>query len=192
MFTGIITNLGEITDIFIDKLTVKAGKDFIGKLSLGDSISLNGVCLTIADLAKNSFKVDVMPETRRRTALLDLQAGDLVNLELSATMQTSLSGHMVYGHIDGVGTIDRIRKERQSRIFIITTSPKLTSMMVEKGAVSLNGISLTLITVSNGQFSVGIIPYTLTHTMLKKAKVGDKLNIETDIVGKYIKKFITG
>lgn len=190
MFTGIITNLGEITDIFMNKLTVKASKDFIGKLSPGDSVSLNGICLTIADLAKNSFKVDIMPETRRRTALPDLQAGDLVNLELSATLQTYLSGHIVYGHVDGVGTIDWIRKERQSRIFTITASPKLTSMMVGKGAVSLNGISLTLITVSDSQFTVGIIPYTLTHTMLKQAKVGDKVNIETDIVGKYVKKFI--
>src|SRR3989344_6272627 len=190
MFTGIITNLGEITDIFMNKLTVKASKDFIGKLSPGDSVSLNGICLTIADLAKNSFKVDIMPETRRRTALPDLQAGDLVNLELSVTLQTYLSGHIVYGHVDGVGTIDWLRKERQSRIFTITASPKLTSMMVGKGAVSLNGISLTLITVSDSQFTVGIIPYTLTHTMLKQAKVGDKVNIETDIVGKYVKKFI--
>lgn len=192
MFTGIITNLGEITNIKKDNLTVKTNKDLTGRLSRGGSISLNGVCLTVVDLAKNSFKVDVMPETRKRTNLAGSRIGDLVNLELPLTPKNYLSGHIVYGHIDGVGTIEAIKPRGNSQLFTIATSPKIIAYMVEKGAVTIDGISLTLTNVGKKQFSVGIIPLTFRNTNLKQTKIGSIVNIEVDIIGKYIRKFLEG
>ena len=191
MFTGIITNLGEITNISISKLTVKTKKGFIGRLSKGDSVSLNGVCLSVSALAKNSLAVDVMPETRHRTNLGEARVGDLVNMELPLTPNSFLSGHIVQGHVDGVAKLENIKKRGNSRILRFSIPANLSKLLVEKGTITVNGISLTVIEVKGNSFSVGIVPFTWGHTMLNKVKVGDKLNIEMDIIGKYVQKFVT-
>lgn len=130
-----------------------------------------------------------MPETAKRTMLGRLKIGDLVNLELPVSLTQLLSGHLVHGHVDGVGTIKKIQKEGNSRLLTITISRDLNKYIVEKGSIAVNGISLTVINVGL-DFTVGIIPYTWQHTMLKQTKLGDSVNIEVDILAKYLEKIL--
>lgn len=163
----------------------------IKNLKKGDSVAVDGVCLTV--IAKpnfNTFRVEVMPETLKRTVLGTLGIGDLVNLELAISATDRFAGHIVQGHIDGVAAVDNIKKEGNSHILAFKVSDKLSRYIIEKGSVAINGISLTVIEVKDTRFTVGIIPYTWTHTMLSSAKVGDRVNIEVDILGKYLEKLI--
>lgn len=186
MFTGIIKQLGEIAAINLNGLTVKTTRAFIGKLAKGDSVSVNGVCLTVAELGENNFGADVMPETRQRTNLKWAKVGDPVNLELPATAATFLSGNIVYGHVDGVIELKSIKRGGNSQIFRFSLPKNLAKYPVEKGSVAINGISLTVIESGKNYFTVGIIPYTLKNTMLQSVKIGEFFNIEVDILAKYI------
>lgn len=186
MFTGIITHLGTITKKTDNRLVIKIDSSLA--LKEGMSISVNGICLTIVSLEKNTFEINFMPETAKRTNIQYAKVGDLVNLELSATAQTLLSGHIVQGHVDGIGKITEIQKMGNSRIFSFSVASALCRYIVEKGSIAVNGISLTVIASGNDYFTVGIIPYTWENTMLHQAKVNDFVNIEVDVLAKYLEK----
>ena len=191
MFTGIITHLGKIQSKNATSITIQADASIIRKIEKGTSIAVNGTCLTVSDKPiSNIFSAEVMPETCRRTCLNTLQKNDLVNLELSMTPQSFLAGHIVQGHIDGTGEITSIQEEGNSKILKITIPAKLEKYIVEKGSIALNGISLTVIQAQKTFFTVGIIPFTWSHTMLKNIQVGTQVNIETDIIAKYLEKLL--
>jgi len=190
MFTGIITHLGKLTKKENTVFSFETDQTFFTKLEIGTSVAVNGVCLTITSLSKNIFSVEIMPETVKKTVFELQKINDLVNLELPMTPTDFFSGHIVQGHVDGIGTIKQIKEDGNSTILTIQIPKELAKYIVAKGSICVNGISLTLIDSSTTNFSVGIIPFTRKHTMLLKIKVGDKVNIETDIIAKYIEKFI--
>lgn len=193
MFTGIITHIGELKNIYDTTFTFTAPRSLCIKLTKGTSISVNGACLTVVNKpTTTSFVINIMPETRKKTMFPILAVGDFVNLELPASPKSLLSGHIVQGHVDGVGKIKKIEKDGNSRLATIQVDPYLSRYIVTKGSIAVNGISLTVIDTSNASFTVGIIPYTWRHTMFRNARVGDKVNIETDIIGKYVYKYIHG
>ena len=190
MFTGIISHLGKVKNIKGNEFSFSVGASFLKIIKKGSSVAVNGVCLTVVGRSsQDSFKIEVMPETLNRTVLGDLKKGDLVNLELSLSASGRFEGHIVQGHVDGKATAVNIDKEGNSFIFKFRVDKSLTSYLVNKGSVCINGISLTVIEAKNDFFSVGIIPYTWNHTMIKNLKVGDKVNIEVDILAKYILSF---
>lgn len=190
MFTGIITHLGRISEKTNNLLTIEVSPDFLAKITKGTSVSVNGICLTVIGTGKDSFKADFIPETAKKTNIKYLQPDNLVNLELPATPITFLSGHIVQGHIDSVTKLISITKAGNSYILKFSIPAKLARYIIEKGSIAINGISLTIIEVNKKYFSVGIIPYTWDSTMLKKIKPGDFVNIEVDILAKYIERLI--
>lgn len=191
MFTGIITHTGKFAGKKGEIFSFRTEESMCKKLVLGSSIAVNGVCLTVCKKPlKTSFSVAVMPETIKKTMLGILQKGDLVNLELPMTPESFFAGHIVQGHIDDTGVVAGIAPEGKSRILEISVSSEVGKYIVEKGSVALNGISLTVIKAGKTYFTVGIIPHTWINTMLQKIKIGDLVNIETDILAKYIKKLI--
>lgn len=191
MFTGIIENLGKLEKNKGPSFVFSASSAFCNKIKKGTSVAINGVCLTtVKKPSKTTFLVDVMPETQDKTMLGQLKTKDIVNLELPATLNTFLSGHLVQGHVDGVGVLKSVAVEGNSSILKIQTGSEILEYVVKKGSVTLNGISLTVVVVGRNYFTVAIIPFTWENTMLSKIKVGDYLNIETDILGKYLKKFL--
>lgn len=190
MFTGIIENLGTVVKRTENQLEIKADSNFVKKISQGLSISVNGICLTVVNFNQGSFRVDFMPETADKTNICSLQTGDRVNLELPATIETFLSGHIVQGHIDGLGKLENIKEEKNSRILKLSVPENITKYLVNKGSVTLNGISLTVIEAGNNSFTVGIIPFTWKETMLNTLNIGDYINIEVDILAKYLEKLI--
>jgi riboflavin synthase len=190
MFTGIITELGSCLERTDESLRLECSEAFASQLTIGSSVSVNGVCLTVTVLNETGFSVDVMGETWQRTALGNLKTGDTINLELAMGANGRFDGHMVQGHVDGTGKILAIEPADNSHLFTIQAAPELTQYMIEKGSVCLNGISLTIIGVTTDSFSVGIIPHTYTHTMLHQAQVGNSVNIEIDMMAKYVMKFI--
>ncbi len=191
MFTGIIGHTGKFINKKGQIFNFRAEESICKKLALGSSIAINGVCLTVCRKPlKTSFSVMVMPETIKKTMLGMLQKGDLVNLELPMTPESFFAGHIVQGHIDGTGVMADIAVERNSMLLKITVSPEISKYIVEKGSIAVSGISLTVIKAKKKYFTVGIIPHTWTNTMLQKIKTGDTVNIETDILAKYIKKLI--
>jgi len=191
MFTGIIENLGQLKEVDDGIYTFLAPKSFCNKLKIGDSVAINGVCLTIEKKIKpEKFIVSIMPETKDRTVLGNLKPKELVNLELPTTNNKFLSGHFVQGHIDGTGKITAIKKRGNSQILTIKTSNKLARHIVEKGSITINGISLTVANSEKNDFSVAIIPYTWENTTINQAKIGDLVNIETDIIAKYLEKIL--
>jgi len=201
MFTGIITNLGKLINKEQSVFTFQTDASFCRKVKNGTSVAVNGVCLTVvASLTPGVkhvqtpgvgiFSITVMPETARKTMLDSLQIHDLVNLELPVTPETFLSGHIVQGHADRIGIIKTIEEEENSKILTIEIPEVLNKYIVEKGSITVNGISLTVIHSEKIYFTVGIIPYTWKHTMLHKIKIGDAVNIEVDIIGKYVEKLL--
>lgn len=188
MFTGIINNLGKVLEIKDSKLRVQTEKEFMSKLDKGLSISVDGICLTVAKITAGSFTVDFMPETEAKTNLKYLKAHDLVNLELPVTPTTLLSGHIVQGHIDGLALLENSTKDNNSYILKFSASPLLTKYIVEKGSIAINGISLTVIEVGSNYFTVGIIPHTWENTGLQNIKLRDFVNIEVDILAKYLER----
>jgi len=190
MFTGIITHLGTVKKKTNTDLTIATDKTLLKKLEKGTSVAVDGICLTVVSKDTNSFSINFMPETANKTNIQYVKPGTEVNLELPATIDTLFSGHIVQGHVDSVGTIKSIHKEGNSLIFAITIPKSLTKYLVEKGSICLNGISLTVIAVSNDEFTVGIIPHTLEHTMLHAALVGDFVNLEVDALAKYVEKIV--
>lgn len=195
MFTGIIEETGEIK-----ALTATAGAsgriEISGALVLegtriGDSIAVSGVCLTVVELSDRAFKVDVMPETMRLTTLGGLEAGSRVNLERALGAGGRLGGHLVNGHIDGVGTV-RDRRSRENAVILEIGVPgELATYVVPKGSIALDGISLTVVDVADGSFRVSVIPHTLGRTTLGDARPGTRLNVEVDIIAKYVEAFLS-
>lgn len=190
MFTGIITETGTIANVSRSKIAIRASRAVLRTLDHGTSIAVDGACLTVIAKNKSSFAADIMPETMRRTTLGRLRRGDTVNLELPATPSSLLSGHIVQGHIDGIGTLKQIKIESDSHIFSISVPRTLARYIVEKGSVTVNGVALTVIDVRASEFTVSIIPHTWKMTMIHTLKPNDHINIEVDVLGKYIEKLI--
>jgi riboflavin synthase len=193
MFTGIISHLGKLEAIKESHYAFSAEPSFFVKLKKGGSVSVNGICLTvIAMQGKNTFSVEVIPETLKRTMLDELRPGFFVNLELPVSPSDVFAGHIVQGHIDGKGTIASIKKEaNDSWLFKIEIDKNLSKYLIEKGSVAVSGISLTIIEAGSAFFTVGIIPYTWKNTVLKYGKIGDRVNIEIDVIAKYVEKFVS-
>lgn len=193
MFTGIIEETGKIQSFKRRSdsiaLTIQACK-VLTDTQLGDSIAVNGVCLTVTSLTTDTFTADVMHETMRRSSLQTIGSGDTVNLERAVAVGGRLGGHLVSGHIDGTGHIMRIQPDGIANIFTISAAANLVHFIVEKGSVALDGVSLTVTAVGDRWFSVSLIPHTLAHTTLLSKKTGEVLNIETDIIGKYIDRLM--
>ena len=190
MFTGIIEEIGTVKALKPGILELNANK-VLTDVHLGDSIAVNGVCLTVTSYTENSFCVDVMPETFRRTSLGSLTIGSKVNLERAMAANGRFGGHIVAGHIDGTGTITGIRKDSNAVWYTIGTTEKITKYIVEKGSIAIDGISLTVAKVDAKSFSVSVIPHTLEKTALAGKKLQDTVNLENDCIGKYVEKFVT-
>ncbi|EKD43848.1 MAG: hypothetical protein ACD_72C00097G0002 [uncultured bacterium] len=191
MFTGIITNLGQLKGKSGSTFTFVTQPSLITKIKRGDSIAINGVCLTIEKkIGKTIFGVSIMPETQKKTNLGSLFETMGVNLELPTTPKTFLSGHIVQGHIDTTGEITDIQLDGNSKILTIKIPTEFSHYLVNKGSVALNGISLTIIKSNKQHFTVGIIPHTWKNTTLNKVNIGDKVNIEVDILAKYLEKLL--
>ena len=193
IFTGIIEELGVVKSIAINGasgcITIKAKKVLEGT-QLGDSIVVNGTCLTVTSINSDGFSADVMAETVKRTSLSQVGKGDLVNLERAMILNGRFGGHIVSGHIDGTGTITKYTKEENAIWVTIKAPDEILDLIVEKGSICIDGISLTVATVSDQDFQVSIIPHTAKETTLIHKKVGSLVNLENDIVGKYIKKLM--
>lgn len=190
MFTGIIEEMGAIASARPGGLSIDASAALAGKLAVGGSIAVEGVCLTATRIEGSRIEVDVMPETFSRTTLGDLAAGSPVNLELPATPTTFLAGHVVQGHVDGAGIVASIAEEGNSRRVVITPPESVMTYVVEKGSVAVNGVSLTVAGVTEDSFSVAIIPHTWEATTFSQLSEGSRVNIETDVLAKYVEKRI--
>ncbi|MEK7570752.1 MAG: riboflavin synthase [Patescibacteria group bacterium] len=189
MFTGIITHTGILQQKKGDTFTFSTDHSLLAKIQEGTSISINGVCLTaLAEPKADTFRVQIMPETSKKTMLDSLKEGNIANLELPVTAETLLSGHIVQGHVDGLGTVKDITQEGNSHILTISVPEVMSKYLITKGSICLNGISLTVVEAHNDYFTVGIIPYTWEHTMLSAIQPGDEVNIEVDMLAKYVEK----
>ena len=189
MFTGIIEELGTVRKVGAGSLEL-AARTVLEGTKLGDSIAVNGVCLTVTALSPAGFTADVMPETFRRTGLGGLHPGSQVNLERAMAADGRFGGHIVTGHIDGTGTVTSLRREGNAVWVTISAAPELLSGIVEKGSIAIDGISLTVAAVTDRDFSVSIIPHTGAQTTLLDRKAGDTVNLETDILGKYVARLL--
>jgi len=193
MFTGIIEEKGIVKSVLKGsksaRLTVTARR-VMKNIRMGDSINTNGVCLTVTDFTADTFTVDVMPETIRKTNLGQLSTGDPVNLERALLLSDRLGGHLVSGHIDGIGTVKRIREEENAAWLSIQADPSILRYIVERGSVALDGISLTVVKADAFTFEVSIIPHTQKITTLAMRRTGDTVNIECDIIAKYAEKLL--
>ena len=187
MFNGIVKNQGVIEEIDTKNNFLKIKTD-LKKLYLGESIMCSGICLTVSQKKKNTFCVNISPETIKRTNLKNLKKGDLINLEKSLLMGQDISGHLVFGHVDGLVTLEKIKKVADSRLLTFKTTKKLQKFITEKCSVALDGISLTVNDVINDIFTVNIIPFTWNNTSLKNVEKGSKLNIEIDMLARYVFK----
>ena len=193
MFTGIVEELGTIQHIARGQhsavLTIQA-KTVLEHTKLGDSIAVNGICLTVTQLHADRFSADVMHETLNRSALAQLSVGSPVNLERAMAADGRFGGHIVAGHVDGVGRISHIRRDDNAIWYTIQTQPALLRYVVEKGSITIDGIGLTVAAVDDEGFSVSTIPHTVAQTNLNQRRRGDPVNLETDVVGKYIEKLL--
>ncbi|MBN3396336.1 riboflavin synthase [Clostridium botulinum] len=193
LFTGIVEEVGRI-------LKIEEGKDFLhitiegskvlNPLNIGESVAVNGVCLTVTSFNSNSFTADVMTETLNKSSLGTLSKGSLVNLERAVTLNKPLGGHIVSGHIDGTGEIINMKKEGIATLLEIKAKENLLKYMIPKGSVALDGVSLTLVDIKGKSFTVSLIPHTIEETILVNKNIGDIINIECDVLGKYIYKFM--
>ena len=190
MFTGIIEELGTVAsmDRRADsiKLTIAAEKVLEGT-QLGDSI-----CLTVTEMTDSTFTADVMHETMRRSSLAEIRIGSKVNLERALQVGARLGGHIVSGHVDGTGHISRIENDGIARVITIAIPKAMEPFILEKGSIAIDGISLTVVSVGSSQFSVSIIPHTMTNTTLAMKQPGSIVNLETDVIGKYVHNFTVG
>ncbi len=193
MFTGIVEEIGEIASIERGSqsavLRIRC-KKVLEDTRVGDSIAVSGVCLTVTSMTGNGYTADVMAETMERSSLGSLQPGSRVNLERAMAADGRFGGHIVAGHIDGVGKIENISRDETAVWYQISTDPHVLRYIVEKGSVSIDGISLTVAAVGDRDFRVSIIPHTQGNTTLADRRTGDVVNIETDIIGKYVEKLM--
>ncbi|MDH4300165.1 MAG: riboflavin synthase [Dehalococcoidia bacterium] len=185
MFTGIVEEIGIVKETSRDCLGFEAHRVVEGT-KVGDSIAVNGACLTIVSLDNHGFTVDVMPETLRCTNLGRLHYGDQVNLERAVALGGRLGGHMVLGHVDGTGEVVDVRNEEGARIMRISAPTELVPYMVDKGFVAVDGVSLTVVDVDGFSFVVSLVAYTMEHTTLGGKRPGDVVNLEADVIGKYV------
>jgi riboflavin synthase len=193
MFTGIIEGLGTVARLRSSGggKRLVATTDFrLNEMKIGDSIAVNGACLTAAVISANRFEADLSPETLSRTAFSKVKAGDRVNLERALRISDRLDGHLVSGHIDGIGTLSGLESEDNAVIITIAVSEALSRYMIPKGSVAVDGVSLTINHCSRDRFSVSIIPHTFKRTTLSFKKKGEAVNIETDMIGKYVERFV--
>ena len=194
MFTGLVAELGTVQRLARQgnsyHLTVGA-KKVLENLKIGDSVAVNGACLTVVRMDDSGFTADVMPETVRLTNIGSLQPGSRVNLERTLRLCDGLDGHIVSGHVEGLGTVSEQRPEGIAVVVTISTPPELLKYIIKKGSIAIDGISLTVTEVTDTSFSVSLIPHTAKETTLGLKKVGDSVNLETDILGKYVERMLT-
>jgi riboflavin synthase len=192
MFTGIVAGLGTVTDVELDgeaaRITVNAAQ--VSPSQLGDSVAVDGVCLTAVAINGSSFVADLLPETRRRTSLGDVAVGRSVNLELAATPATVLGGHLVQGHVDGVATVLRRSPGHAWDDVVVALPGGLSRYVVEKGSIALDGVSLTVVQVEQNEVTVSLIPETLHRTTWGAKPVGAAVNVEVDVIAKYVERLM--
>ena len=191
MFTGIVEEIGTVKAVEPNRLNISASA-VMGDMKLGDSICLNGACLTVTRFDESSFSVDVVPETLRRTNLGDLKTGSPVNLERSLAVGGRFGGHIVQGHVDATGTVHSIADEDNALLIKFDAPTSVTRYIVEKGFVTVDGTSLTVVNYDNFSFVVTIIPHTRDNTILGARRVEDSVNLEADIVAKYVERLSIG
>ena len=189
MFTGIVEEIGTINNLVNSVLTIQAEK-VLTDIKLGDSIAVNGTCLTVVNFTESKFSVDLAPETLRRTTFGDLNPGDTVNLERALSANDRFGGHMVQGHVDATGRVISIRDEGDSSIFRISNPKRLKPYLVEKGFIAIDGISLTIVKALTSSFTLSVIPYTRINTNLRDQQIGRKVNLEVDILAKYVENLM--
>jgi riboflavin synthase len=185
VFTGIVQEVGSVVSVTAGKLTV-AGKQTLKDLQLGGSVAVNGICLTVTAFDDKSFTVELMPETLKRTNLGQLHTKDKVNLERPLTFNGEIGGHLVQGHIDDTGKVVGMEKESDAVLMRFQAKPELMRYIVEKGFIAVDGTSLTVTTKDTSTFGVSLIGFTRRHTILADKKPGDLVNLEVDIIGKYV------
>jgi riboflavin synthase len=194
MFTGIIEGLGTIAGVRSSgqgkRLTIQSDFGLQGS-RVGDSIAVNGACLTAVQLAERRFEADVSPETLARTTLGEARTGERVNLERALRLSDRIDGHLVAGHVDGTGAIASRRPAGNALVVTVTVPAELTRQMIVKGSVAVDGVSLTINTLEAGRFAVAVIPHTSALTTIGFKKEGERVNIETDMIGKYVEKFLS-
>ena len=193
MFTGIVAHVGQVRRVSPTpagaRMTIDLGP-LVQGLALGDSVAVNGACLSACDISASEATFDVMGETLKRTTLGRLAPPDKVNLERALKASASLDGHIVQGHVDGMAKLSRIVRGHATHVLEFTCLDELTHLMVPKGSIAISGVSLTLVAVEKTAFSVALIPTTLDATTLGELRTGDEVNVETDIIGKYVLKFM--
>ena len=189
MFTGIVEEVGSVVSISSNGMAVRAEK-VMSDLKQGDSISVNGACLTTVSLSKTEFSVDLSPETMRRTSLGDLSPGGVVNLERALSASDRMGGHIVQGHVDGTGRITSTKEDGDSIVIRVRAPSRMMPYIVEKGFIAVDGISLTVVKVGTSSFTLAVIPYTLRNTNLETLSVGARVNLEADILAKYVENLL--
>ena len=193
MFTGLIEEIGEITQFKINQdfalLSIKAQK-ILTNVQIGDSISVNGICMTVNDFNSTQFNADIMKTTLEKTNLIYKKIGSKVNLERAMQLQSRIGGHLISGHIDCCGKITNIQKLQNNKIIEIETLESLKKYIIPQGSIAVDGISLTIDQVTTTGFTVSIIPYTMKETTLSFSKVGDLVNLEADLIGKYVQNYL--
>lgn len=192
MFTGLVQSLGRIAGLECDDdgVVVEIETELASELSEGDSVAVDGVCLTATAVTSSSFQAQAMNETLQRSALGDLDAGSTVNLELPLRAGDRLGGHFVQGHVDAVGTIDRVTQDGFSRRVRVSADPELLRYVVAKGSITVNGVSLTVAELDEASFTVALIPETLERTTLGGAAPGSRVNLEVDVLAKYVERLV--
>ncbi len=187
MFTGIVEEIGRVTSAQPGRLVISA-RDVLQGIEVGGSIAVNGVCLTITSFSTDSFSTDIMLETLRQTNLGLLSAGSEVNLERPLTLEKPLGGHLVQGHVDDTGRVAPITREGEAMLVRFETSPEVMRYIVDKGFVAIDGVSLTVVAKDTGSFQVSVVDFTWKHTTLGRRRVGDLVNLEVDIIAKYVER----
>jgi len=194
LFTGLIEEIGTLKRLsqgMVCVLVVGSNK-VVNDVAPGDSVAINGVCLTVTSIGSGELSFDAVPETLSRSTLKNLRPGDKLNLEAALRAGKMMGGHIVQGHVDGIGTIESISLLAGSKVIKISASPEVLRYIVEKGSIAVDGISLTVAAVDDASFTLAVIPHTLEMTTLALKRPGDKVNLETDIIGKYVEKFLSG
>lgn len=194
MFTGLVEEIGVVESIkksSVSATIIIRAKKVLEDIKLGDSIATNGVCLTVKSFASRSFEVDVMAETMRRSNLADLSAGSKVNLERALRLGDRLGGHIVSGHIDGTGTVKDFKREDNAVWVSIAAPPDILKYVIGKGSIAIDGISLTVAYLDDKSFKVSIIPHTGDETTLLDKNIGDVVNLEVDMIGKYVERLLS-
>ena len=194
MFTGIIESMGEIISLISEgsNVHIEVKSTITHELKIDQSLAHNGVCLTVVEINGDNYIVTAIKETLDKSNIGDLKVGNLVNLERSMKLQERLDGHIVQGHVDQTGICTSIIKEKGSAYYTFQYEDTYSNVTIEKGSVTINGVSLTVVNSKENEFSVAIIPYTVAHTNFKEFKTGTKVNLEFDVVGKYIKRLTQG